>query len=234
MIDILTKGPLFGVGITVLAFLLAIKIKERFNNNLFNPMLLAIIFVIATLIIFKIPLENYREGGSMIQFMISPIETIVIGVGLYKQFDTLKKNFLSMVISTIIGGTFVVLFVILLGRALNMPQDVLLASIPKSVTTAIGIEISNKMGWLTSITVMYICMTEIVGAVIARPIISLFKIKSPISQGLAIGTASHAVGTSEAIKIGEVQGAISGLSIGLHAIIASIIIPIIVNLLHIS
>ncbi|MET3616815.1 putative effector of murein hydrolase [Peptoniphilus olsenii] len=234
MIDILTKGPLFGVGIIVLAFLLAIKIKERFNNNLFNPMLLAIIFVIATLIIFKIPLENYREGGSMIQFMISPIETIVIGVGLYKQFDTLKKNFLSMVISTIIGGTFVVLFVILLGRALNMPQDVLLASIPKSVTTAIGIEISNKMGWLTSITVMYICMTGIVGAVIARPIISLFKIKSPISQGLAIGTASHAVGTSEAIKIGEVQGAISGLSIGLHAIIASIIIPIIVNLLHIS
>ncbi|WP_455257920.1 LrgB family protein, partial [Peptoniphilus asaccharolyticus] len=207
MVDILTKDPLFSVFITVSAFLLAVKIKEKHNYNLLNPMLVAIVLVISVLVIFKIPLENYRSGGKMIQFMISPIETIVIGVGLYKQIETLKKNFVSMVVSTIIGAIFVVLFVIFLGKFMDMPKEVLLASIPKSVTTAIGIEISNKMGWLTSITVMYICTTGIVGAVIARPIINMFKIKNPISQGLAIGTASHAVGTNEAIKIGEVQGA---------------------------
>ncbi|EGY80533.1 LrgB family protein [Peptoniphilus indolicus] len=234
MIDILTKDPLFSVFITVSAYLLATKIKERHNYNILNPMLVAMLIVIFTLVLFRIPLENYKNGGKIIKFMISPIETIVIGVGLYKQVETLKKNFISMIISTFIGGVFVVLFVIFIGSAMSMPKDVLLASIPKSVTTAIGIEISNKMGWMTSITVMYICTTGIVGAVIARPIIKTFKIKNPISQGLAIGTASHAVGTSEAIKIGEVQGAISGLSIGLHAIIASIIIPIIVSILGVA
>ena len=129
------------------------------------------------------------------------------------------------------GCVFVVLFVVFLGNVLAVPQEVLMASIPKSVTTAIAIEIAGKMGWIVSITVMFVILTGIVGAVIAPYCIKLARIKSPVSKGVGIGTSAHAMGTSYAITLGEVEGAMSGLTIGLHAIIASVVVPLLISLL---
>lgn len=231
MLDLFTQTPYFGLVISILFFILFSKLSVRLNAPILNPLLFSIIAIILFLKVFDIPLENYQNGGSMIQMVISPVETIVIGVSLYKQKDTLIKYLIPVLLSVTIGCVFVVLFVVFLGNILAVPQDVLLASIPKSVTTAIAMEISGKMGWIVSITVMFVILTGIVGAVIAPYCIKLARIKNPVSKGLGIGTAAHAVGTSYAIKLGEVEGAMSGLTIGLHAIIASIVMPVLVSLL---
>lgn len=233
MIDMISKDPLFGLTISILFFVLCQKLNKKIPIAILNPLLISSILIILFLIILDIPLENYQKGGSVIKMMISPVETIVIGVSLYKQKATLKKYFIPVILSVTIGCIFVVLFVIFLGKTLNVPIDVLNASIPKSITTAIAMEISQKMEWIVSITVMFVVLTGVFGAVIAPYCIKFGRIKNPVSKGLGIGTAAHAVGTSYAIKLGEIEGAMSGLTIGLHAIIASVVIPIICSILGI-
>lgn len=231
MLDLVTQTPYFGLVISLLFFILFSKLSTRFNLPILNPLLFSIIAIMMVLTLLDIPLENYQLGGSIFDVIISPVQAMVIGVSLYKQKDTLIKYLVPVLTSVTIGCVFVVLCVVFLGNVLNLPQEVLLASIPKSVTTAIAMEISGKMGWIVSITVMFVILTGIVGAVIAPYCIKLAKIKNPVSKGLGIGTAAHAVGTSYAIKLGEVEGAMSGLTIGLHAIIASVVMPILISLL---
>lgn len=231
MLDLITQTPYFGLVLSILFFILFSKLSTRLNAPILNPLLFSIIAIILVLTVFKIPLKNYQVGGSMIQMVISPVETIVIGVSLYKQKDTLIKYLVPVLISVTVGCVFVVLFVVFLGNVMAVPQEVLMASIPKSVTTAIAIEISGKMGWIVSITVMFVILTGIVGAVIAPYCIKLARIKSPVSKGVGIGTSAHAMGTSYAITLGEVEGAMSGLTIGLHAIIASVVVPLLISLL---
>lgn len=233
MLNEITSNPLFGVTISIIAFAIASFLFKKTQVAILNSLLVSMILVIVVLLVFDIPLENYQKGGSIIKMMISPVETMVIGVSLYKQFETFKKYVIPVIISVACGGIFVTVLVYFLGRGMNLPNEIVLASIPKSITTAIGIEISTKMGWITSITVMFIVLTGITGGVIAPLIIKLFGIKRDVSQGLAIGTSSHAVGTAKAIEIGEVQGAMSGLALGLNAIITSIWVPFYVVLLNI-
>lgn len=233
MLNEITSNPLFGITISIVAFAIASMLFKKTRVAILNSLLVSMVIVIAVLLIFDIPLENYQKGGSVIKMLISPVETMVIGVSLYKQFETFKKYVVPVIVSVACGGIFVTLLVYFLSKGMNLPQEIILASIPKSITTAIGIEISTKMGWVTSITVMYIVLTGITGGVIAPLIIKLFGIKRDVSQGLAIGTSAHAVGTAKAIEIGEVQGAMSGLALGLNAIITSFWVPLYVMLLKI-
>ena len=231
MLDLMTQNPHFGLVISLLFFILFSKLSARFHLAILNPLLFTIIAIILILSLFDIPLENYQIGGNLIQTLISPVQALVIGVSLYKQKDTLLKYLVPVLVSVTVGCIFVVLFVVFLGNVLALPQEVVLASIPKSITTAIAMEISGKMGWVVSITVMFVILTGIFGAVIAPYCIKLARIKNPVSKGLGIGTAAHAVGTSYAVKLGEVEGAMSGLTIGLHAIIASVVMPLLIHLL---
>ena len=231
MLNLVTQSPYFGLVISLLFFILFSTLNARFHLAILNPLLFTIIAIILILSLFDIPLENYQIGGDLIQTLISPVQALVIGVSLYKQKDNLVKYFVPILVSVTVGCIFVVLFVVFLGNVLALPQEVVLASIPKSITTAIAMEISGKMGWIVSLTVMFVILTGIFGAVIAPYCIKLARIKNPVSKGLGIGTAAHAVGTSYAVKLGEVEGAMSGLTIGLHAIIASIVLPLLINLL---
>ena len=231
MLNLITQTPYFGLVLSILFFILFSKLSNRFNVAILNPLLFTIIAIILVLTLFDIPLENYQIGGSLIQTLISPVQALVIGVSLYKQKHNLVAYIVPILASITIGCIFVVLFVVFLGHVLAIPQEVVLAAIPKSITTAIAIEISGKMGWIVSITVMFVILTGIFGAVIAPYCLKFAKIKHPVSRGLGIGTAAHAVGTSYAMKLGEVEGAMSGLTIGLHAIIASVILPLLIHFL---
>ena len=163
----------------------------------------------------------------IIKIFISPVESVIIGVALYEQFQILKRNWFPILLSTVLGSTFSIIILYILGKVFVLPDDIFYATLPKSVTTAIALDIASKFGWQESLIPMMTVSTGIIGAVIA-PVVAKF-IKSPVAKGLAIGTSSHAVGTSKAIEMGEVEGAMSGLALSLAAISTSFIIPILLT-----
>lgn len=228
--DRLLDTPIFGILVSVIAFEIGVLISRKTKNPLFNPLLMAIILVIAFLLFFEIPLEKYDVGGSYILFFLGPA-TVVLAVPLYKQIDLLKKDFVPILVGIIAGSLTSIVSVILLSKLFRIELSVAVSMLPKSVTTAIGMEISNEIGGIVSLSVAVIVLTGIIGAVIGPFLLKLFRIKDEVAQGVAMGTAAHAVGTSKAMELGETQGAMSGLSIGIAGIATVILIPLLMGLL---
>ena len=224
-------SPFFGMVLSLVAYMIGAyffkKTKSIFCNPLLIGILLAILFMLAT----DIPFEAYNQGGSILKMLISPVESVIIGVALYEQLEILKKNWFPILLSSFIGSTFAIIVVYVLGKLIVLPQDLLYATFPKSVTTAIALDIGSKFGWDGSLITMMTVSTGIIGAVVA-PWITKF-IKSPVARGLAIGTSRHAVGTSKAIEMGEIEGAMSGLGLSLAAIVTSFMVPVILTILHV-
>ncbi len=217
-------NPFFGIVLSLLTYQIGVFFFKKTKSIFCNPLLLGIVFAILFLKMFNIPFEVYNKGGSILKKLISPVESVIIGVALYEQFEILKKNLFPIIVSSVTGSAIAILVVGALGIVIGLPTDIFHATLPKSVTTAIALDIASKFGWQGSLITMMTVITGIIGAVIA-PFVCKF-IKSPIAKGLAIGTSSHAVGTSKAIEMGEVEGAMSGLALSLTAISTSFLIPI--------
>lgn len=226
----LLDTPIFGILLSVIAFEIGIIISKKTKNPLLNPLLLAIIIVIVFLLGFGIPKEKYDLGGSFILFFLGPA-TVVLAVPLYKQIELLKKDFVPILVGIIAGSVTSIMSVILLSKLFGIDLSVAVSMLPKSVTTAIGMEISKEIGGIVSLSVAVIVLTGITGAVIGPGLLKLFRISDDVAQGVAIGTASHAVGTSKAMELGETQGAMSGLSIGIAGIATVILVPLLMGLL---
>lgn len=226
----LLDTPIFGILLSVIAFEIGIIISKKTKNPLLNPLLLAIIIVIVFLLGFGIPKEKYDLGGSFILFFLGPA-TVVLAVPLYKQIELLKKDFVPILVGIIAGSVTSIMSVILLSKLFRIDLNVAVSMLPKSVTTAIGMEISKEIGGIVSLSVAVIVLTGITGAVIGPGLLKLFRISDDVAQGVAIGTASHAVGTSKAMELGETQGAMSGLSIGIAGIATVILVPLLMGLL---
>jgi len=227
----LLETPIFGILLSVAAYEIGILINKKSNMNaLMNPLLIAILIVIAVLLGFGIPKENYDKGGSYILFFLGP-STVVIAIPLYKQIELLKKDIVPILTGIIVGSLTSILSVVFLSKLFHVNLSVATSMIPKSVTTAIGMEVSKQIGGITSLSVAVIVLTGITGAVIGPSLLKIFKIKDEVAQGVAIGTAAHAVGTSKAMELGETQGAMSGLSIGIAGLVTVILAPILMNLL---
>ncbi|SCG97003.1 MULTISPECIES: LrgB family protein [unclassified Romboutsia] len=222
--------PIFGIVITIVFFNLGVYIQKKTKNPVFNPLLIAIITIIAFLGITKIPYEKYKLGADSINFLLGPV-TVVLAIPLYKQFDLLKKHFLEIVIGIVSGVSVSLVSVMLIGKFTNANIDIINSLIPKSITTPMGISLTNTLRGIESITVVSIILTGILGAIIAPTIFKIGRIKHPVAKGIALGTSAHALGTTKAIEIGEVEGAMSSLSIGIAGMITVIIVPIILNLL---
>lgn len=222
--------PIFGIVITIVFFNLGVYIQKKTKNPLFNPLLIAIITIIVFLGITKIPYEKYKLGADSINFLLGPV-TVVLAIPLYKQFDLLKKHFLEIVIGIVSGVSASLVSVMLIGKITNANIDIINSLIPKSITTPMGIALTNTLNGIESITVVSIILTGILGAIIAPTIFKIGRIKHPVAKGIALGTSAHALGTTKAIEIGEVEGAMSSLSIGIAGMITVIIVPIILNLL---
>lgn len=226
----LLNTPIFGILLSVAAFEIGIIISKKTKNPLMNPLLVAIILVILVIMGLDIPKEKYDLGGSFILFFLGPA-TVVLAVPLYKQIELLKKDFVPILVGILAGSVTSILSVIVLSKLFQVDLNVATSMLPKSVTTAIGMEISREIGGIVSLSVAVIVLTGITGAVIGPALLKLFRISDHVAQGVAMGTASHAVGTSKAMELGETQGAMSGLSIGIAGIATVILVPLLMGLL---
>ena len=212
-------SPFFGIVLSLIAYEIGKYFFSKTKSIFCNPLLIGIILTIVFLMVLNIPFEAYDKGGSIIKIFISPVESVIIGVALYEQFQILKRNWFPIIVSTII--------LYILGKVFGLPDDIFHATLPKSVTTAIALDIASKNGWQEALIPMMTVSTGIIGAVIA-PVVTKFM-KSRVAKGLAMGTASHAVGTAKAIEMGEVEGAMSGLALSLSAISTSFMIPLLLS-----
>ena len=219
---------IFGVILTILFFNIGIYIQKKTNKPIFNPLLIAILGIILFLSITKIPYESYKLGGDRINFFLGPV-TIVLAVPLYKQFDLFKKYLLEILIGISCGVVVSFISIKLIGHFTNADVDIINSLIPKSITTPMGISLKKTLNGVEAITVVSIILTGIVGAIISPIVFKFGKINHPVAKGIALGTSAHALGTTKALEIGEVEGAMSGLSIGISGIITVILIPIIIN-----
>ena len=230
--DIFTNNMFFGIFISLIAFEIGLFIYRKTKFPLFNPLLIAAILVIAFLKIFNIDFDTYNKGGQFINIFLGPA-TIVLAVPLYKNLHLLKKNFLPIFAGIFIGSLVSVLSVISISIFLGLDNSLTISLLSKSVTTPIGIEITNSLGGVSSITVLAIVLSGIIGAVVGPTVFKVLKINHPIAKGVSLGTASHAVGTSKALEIGETEGAMSSLSIGVAGIITVFLAPICYSLISI-
>ena len=216
--DIFTNNMFFGLFISLIAFEIGLIIYRKTKLPIFNPLLIAIILVIVFLKVFNIDFDSYNKSGQFINMFLGPA-TIVLAVPLYKQFELLKKNFLPILLGITIGSLVGILSVISISIFLKLDNLITISLLSKSVTTPIGIEITNQLGGLTPVTVLAIIISGIVGAIVAPIVCKVFKITNPVAIGVGIGTSSHAVGTSKAFEMGETEGAMSSLSIGIAGVI---------------
>lgn len=228
--DIFTNNIFFGLFVSLIAFEIGLIIYKKTKLPIFNPLLIAIIIVIGFLKLFNIDFDTYNESGKFINMFLGPA-TIVLAVPLYKQFELLKKNFLPILLGITIGSLVGILSIISISVFLKLDNLITISLLPKSVTTPIGIEITNQLGGLAPVTVLSIILSGIVGAIVAPPVCKVFKITNPVAIGVGIGTSSHAVGTSKAFEIGETEGAMSSLSIGIAGVITVFLAPLCYNLL---
>ncbi len=228
--NIFTNNIFFGLFVSLIAFEVGLIIYRKTKLPLFNPLLIAIIIVIGFLKLFNIDFDTYNESGKFINMFLGPA-TIVLAVPLYKQFELLKKNFLPILLGITIGSLVGILSIISISVFLKLDNLITISLLSKSVTTPIGIEITNQLGGLAPVTVLAIILSGIVGAIIAPPVCKVFKITNPVAIGVGIGTSSHAVGTSKAFEMGETEGAMSSLSIGIAGVITVFLAPLCYNLL---
>lgn len=222
--EILTENTLFGIIISLLAFEAGLLIYKKTKFPLFNPLLIAIALVISFLLIFKIDVDVYNKGGQFINMFLGPA-TVVLAVPLYKQLNLLKKHLFPILIGILIGSSIGISSVILLANIFGLEKVLTISLLSKSVTTPIGIEITNQLGGLAPVTVLSIIISGIIGSMIGPLLCKKFKINDKVAIGIAIGTASHAVGTSKALELGETEGAMSSLSIGIAGIMTVFLAP---------
>ena len=224
------NSPAFGVVISIIAYLIGDCIKNRFKLSIFNPLLIAIIILIAVLSIFKISYDDYNKGGEIISFFLAPA-TVSLALPLYKKFELFKKNAIPILAGIICGVFIGIISVVTLCRLFNLSEELTISLIPKSITTPIGMALSDQLGGLSSITVVAIIITGILGSIIGPFLDKIFKINDKVAMGIAMGNASHAVGTARAMEIGQTEGAMSSLTIAIAGIITVIMAPYIWNLL---
>lgn len=217
MSDILAS-PLFGILLSIAAFAIGLWIQKKTGLVFCNPLILAIVMIIAVLTIFKIPYESYDKGGSVINMLLAPA-TACLAVSIYTKIQVLKKHWLPILVGCTAGSFTSMLSVYGMCRLFHLDQQVTYALLPKSVTTPIAISIAQSHDGFVPITVIAVIFTGILGSMLAPVLIRVFRVKDPVAAGLAIGSCSHAVGTSKALEIGETEGAMSGLAIGICGIV---------------
>lgn len=224
MTERLLASPYLWVSITAGFFVMAAQLQKKFPTPLLNPLLFSTIMVIAILLITGIPYETYEAGGQLIGLFVTPA-TVSLAIKLEKNYSYLKKNFKAILSGIISGILFHTVMIFAFGLLFQFDVEMVSTLFPKSITTAIAVGVSESMGGLVSLTVAVVVFTGIIGSVIAPVIFKIAKITDPVAQGVAIGASSHAVGTTKAIEMGDVQGAMSGLSIVLSGIVVVALAP---------
>lgn len=222
MNDFALESMFFGVFLSLICYFIGMLLKKKLKLAIFNPLLIAIILVIIFLVIFKVDYTTYEQGSKYLSYFLTPA-TVALAITLYEQITLLKKNWLAICVGISSGVLTSLVSIFILAKIFSLSHEEFVTLLPKSITTAIGMDVSSILGGYVTITVAVIIITGILGAIIAPLVFKIFRITDPIAQGIALGTSAHAIGTSKAIELGEIQGAISGLSIAVSGILTVIL-----------
>ena len=212
MISLFQDSVFFGVLISLAAYAIGLLLKIKTGWSLMNPLLISIILVICTLLITGVDYKTYNAGANIISYLLTPA-TICLAVPLYQQVELLKKNYRAVLIGILSGVLASLCSVLLLALVFHFDHAAYVTFLPKSITTAIGIGVSEELGGHVSVTVVVIIITGVIGNIFAEKFLKLLCIKEPIAKGIAIGCSAHALGTAKAMEMGTIEGAMSSLSI---------------------
>lgn len=224
------NSPLFGIFLTLVTFEIGVFISKKFKYSFLNPLLIANVLIVGFLLITGIRLESYNVGGDYISMMLSPA-TVVLAVPLYRQISKLRQFWKPILAGIFAGSLTSLACVIVVSKLVGLSETLMLSLLPKSITIPMGSVVSAQIGGISAVTIIAITVTGITGAVAAPAVCRFCRIKHKVAQGIAIGTASHALGTTRAMEMGEVQGAMSSLSIGVAGLFTAIVTPIIISLI---
>jgi len=220
----------FGLFISVFAYIIGMWLKKKLGWGILNPLMIAVILVIAFLVGTGIPYSEYNEGASYISYFLTPA-TVCLAIPLYKQLELLKKNFAAVIIGITSGVLASTVSIFVMSMLFKLDHVYYVSLLPKSITTAIGMGVSEEAGGIVTITIVSIILTGIFGNIIGEAWFKLVGIKEPIARGLALGTASHAIGTAKALELGEVEGAMSSLSIAVAGLMTVVVVPLVSGLI---
>lgn len=225
MNEFLQDSVFFGVFISIVTYEIGALIKRKWNVAIFNPLLISIALIIVFLILFDVDYDTYEFGAKYLSYFLTPA-TVALAVPLYEQIEPLKHNWKAIVAGILSGALTSALCVLILSVIMGLDHKQYVTLLPKSITTAIGMGLSEELGGIVTITVAVIVVTGVIGNMFAEQICKIFHIVDPVAKGIAIGSSSHAMGTSKAMEMGEIEGAMSSLSIavsGLLTVVVSII-----------
>ncbi len=216
--DFIATSSTIGVVISIIGYGLGLYLKGKLKSGLFNPLLISIAFVMILLGVLGIDYDNYNRSAQYLSYLLTPA-TVSLAIPLYLQLDRLKKNITAIVVGLVAGCLASMGSILAMSMLFHLTHEQYVTLLPKSITTAIGMGVSDEMGGYVTITVAVIIVTGILGNVLADSICKLFHITDPVAKGLAIGASSHAIGTARAMEIGEVEGAMSSLAIVVSGIL---------------
>jgi predicted murein hydrolase (TIGR00659 family) len=227
----LSATPLLGLTATLLAYLAAYRLYESSGMNpVANPVLIAVLLLALLLSVTGTPYATYFEGAQFVHFLLGPA-TVALAVPLYEQRAQLARLALPLAAGLTAGVLTAVTSAVGLAWLLGASRETLLSLAPKSVTTPIAMGIAEKIGGLPSLTAVLVILTGMTGAVVARPLLDLLRVKSPATRGFAIGVAAHGIGTARAFQVSEEMGAFAGLAMGLTALLTALLVPALLKLM---
>lgn len=218
----LTAQPYFGVMLTVVAYWLGMKVQKKTRLAICNGMLIAVLLVIAVLLAFHIPYESYWQGGELINLFLGPA-TACMAVTVYSQRKLLARHWLPVLVGCVVGVVTAMGSILVLCRLLGLDRAMTMSLLPKSVTMPIATVVAQGHGGTVAVTVAAVVVTGMLGNLCAPLLVKLFRVKDPMAVGLGIGACSHAMGTAKALELGETEGAMSGLAIGLCGILTTVL-----------
>ena len=230
MNNLAQESIFFGMAISLLGYEIGLIIKRKFKMAIFNPLLIAVVIVILFLAVFHVDYETYNSSAKYLSYLLTP-STVCLAVPLYQQLHLLRKNAKAVILGITSGVIISLTSVLLLSKLFGLNHQQYVTMLPKSITTALGLGVSEEMGGIVTITVASIIITGILGNMMAELICKIFRITEPVAKGIAIGTSAHAVGTAKAIEMGEIEGAMSGLAIAVAGLLTVIMASFYANLM---
>ena len=222
MNEFLQDSMFAGVTISLIAYLIGVMLKKKFKSGIFNPLLISIVVSIAILAIGKVDYETYNEGAKYLSWLLTPA-TVCLAIPLYEQWSLLKKHYKAVMLGLAAGTVTSLSTVLGLSLLCELSHKEYVTLLPKSITTAIGMGVSEELGGYVTITVAVIIITGVFGNMFGELICKILRITEPVSKGLAFGASSHAIGTAKAIEIGEIEGAMSSLAIAVSGVLTVVL-----------
>ena len=216
------SSPFFGIALSLAAYCIGIMICRRTSLAICNPLLISYLIIIPTLLLAGIPLEWYENGGDLIDMFLSPA-TAVLALTVYRQRKLVKRHIIAIAAGTVAGCVTSITTVYAMCRLLSLDGIVTASLLPKSITTPMAIAVSQSLGGIGPLTVLAVIFTGILGSILAPLMTRVFRIRDEVVQGIAIGASSHAVGTGKAIEMGEIQGAMSSISLVISGILTVLV-----------